>query len=551
MTSEAVGQLPVNGDSTSIRPPSSPNPIRNIEGAISASSPASAFTLLFPGGGRALAHDEVRTPPSYFPDLNLDQLVAAITATREPYDLVPFFYEHLEDVDTISYRQEVFKDLERSEVIETVCTFAQQMRDMRASFEQTKELRYQRQKEAWFVDTVDLYCRAVATLASGLDGVELSSRGLLELREYVNGYVAAPAFQAFEPDIATVRKGLAGVKYLIRIRGLRCTVSRYEGEADYGATVLSTFDRFKQGAVKDYRVGFRNPPELNHVEAKVLDLVALLYPAEFAVLAEFWTQHLDYFDSTIRRFEREVQFYLAILEHLRPLRAAGLSFCYPEMSRESKEVFAEETFDLALADKLVAEQRPVVCNDFFLTGQERILVISGPNQGGKTTFARMFGELHHLAGIGCPVPGRSARLYHFDQIFTQFEREEDLSNMTGKLEDDLVRIGEILAQATSDSVLVLNEIFASTTLHDALFLGRKVMERLIELDLLAVFVTFVDELASLAPSTVSMVSTVAADNPAERTFKVLRRPADGLAYALAVAEKYGLTYSTLKRRIAR
>jgi len=312
---------------------------------------------------------------------------------------------------------------------------------------------------------------------------------------------------------------------------------------------LRTFDRFKQGAVRDYRVEFPEPTEMNHVETNVLGLVAKLHPEPFAALDEYFARHQDFLDPTICRFDREVQFYVSYLEHMKRLEAAGLSFCYPQVTNRTKEVFATETFDLALATKLALEKVAIVANDFSLTGAERIFVVSGPNQGGKTTFARMFGQLHHLAGIGCPVPGQEARLYLYDQLFVQFKREEELDNMTGKLENDLLRLKDALSRATPESIVILNEIFACTTLQDSIFLGTKVMEELITLDVLAVFVSFVEELASIATSVVSMASTIVPENPAERTYKVIRKPADGLAYALAIAEKYRVTYDDLKRRV--
>jgi hypothetical protein len=471
-----------------------------------------------------------------------------MTAGREQYDLAPFFCTPLHEADAVRYRHEVLRDLEKREVLESVNGFAEKMRRMRQHLEQAQKLHYKLQKQAWFLDAAGIYCQAVRVLAEELAGRDVTSRGFGRFRRYLAGYAASEPFTSLAEETAALKDALARVRYAVRIHGPRVTVSRYEGEPDYGAEAGEAFAKFKQGAVKSYLVKRPEHAEMDHVEAQIASLVARLYPDEFGTLEGYCARHRDYLDPVIGRFDREVQFYLAYLELTGRYRSAGLPFCYPHVSASSKETAAEGTFDIALAGKLVPGGT-VTTNDFYLTGPERMLVVSGPNNGGKTTFARTFGQLHYLASLGLPVPGRSARLFLPDRIYTHFEREEDIETLRSKFEDELVRVREILGQATAGSVIVMNESFNSTTLNDALLVGTEVMRRILDLGCLGVYVTFVDEIASLSDATVSMVSQVVPGNPAERTFKVLRRRADGLAYAWAIAEKYGLTYERLLERI--
>jgi hypothetical protein len=491
---------------------------------------------------------ETAEQPAFFTDLNLDQVIDATAARKQDYNLKPFFYTHLRDVETIYYRHEVMRDMENDTLMATINALAEKMIIVRRYLGMVEKLDFHYHKKGWVLEAALLYCDAITDLASNLSQTNMKSRGFLAFREYVTNYVHSHAFQALQKEAQKVKNGLSNVKYCVIIQEGRLSVLKYEGETDYSVEVEGTFEKFKQGAVKDYRLDLYMGSGMNHLEAKILEFVALLYPKPFAALDQFCLHHSQFMDDTIRVFDREIQFYVAYLEFIANIKHKSVTFCYPQVGR-SGEVYNNDGFDLALANALSYSEKAVVCNDFYLNDPERIIVVSGPNQGGKTTFARTFGQLHYLASLGCPVPGREARLFLFDNIFAHFERQEDIRNLRGKLEDDLARIHDILTYITSDSILILNEIFASTTLQDAVFLSKEIMAKVMELDLLCVWVTFIDELSSLSEKTVSMVSTVVPDNPAMRTFKIIRKPADGLAFALSIAEKHRLTYKQIKERI--
>lgn len=137
----------------------------------------------------------------------------------------------------------------------------------------------------------------------------------------------------------------------------------------------------------------------------------------------------------------------------------------------------------------------------------------------------MLVDPHHLAALGCPVPGSRGRVFLPDRIPTCYERAENPAGLVSKLEEDLLRMREILDRATPDSLVVLNEIFTSTTFEDALALSRAVLSSLSRLDAQCLWVSFLGELSRLDPKAVSMVSTVADDG--SRTYRLVRRPPTG------------------------
>jgi DNA mismatch repair protein MutS len=485
--------------------------------------------------------------PDFFVDLNLDQVIKAITDPKKDYRLDSIFYTPLKNIDNVKYRQDVFRDLQDQKILSVIRTFSDKLEKMYRYLSGIERL-YKYQKERWLMDSVEIYCEAVQTLFNDLKNESPESDGITGLLNYVGTYINSDKFENLRNETSTMRTKLDAVRFTMIIRTGKIVVKEYGGEEDYSAEIKDAFEKFSESGSRMKKVRIPQFSGMNHVEAAVLDLVAKIYPETFQGLLDYHERNNDFIDFTIGKFQKEVQFYLAYIDHIAKLKDLGLQFCIPEISQANRNVSCYDGFDIGLAEKLSREKKVVVTNDFFLERDQRVIVVTGPNHGGKTTFARMFGQVHYLGSLGLPVPGTRSFLFLFDSIFTHFERSENLDNGRGKLEDDLVRIKAIIDRITSNSIIIINEMLSSTTLKDAVTIGKKIVSDILEIGCLCLYVTFLDELASLE-GTVSMVSTIVPDNPEERTYRIVKQPADGLAYAMALARKYRVTYDEIIRRI--
>ena len=130
--------------------------------------------------------------------------------------------------------------------------------------------------------------------------------------------------------------------------------------------------------------------------------------------------------------------------------------------------------------------------------------------------------------------------------------EEQLEALRAEacLSGELIRLNDIFNSANAESLIFLNEIFASTTNHDAYEMGMFMIDRISEINCMCIFATHVWTLATYGKGTVSLVAqTLETNGSVVSTYKVGRKDANNLAFGVSLAEKYKLTYREIKERI--
>lgn len=203
-------------------------------------------------------------------------------------------------------------------------------------------------------------------------------------------------------------------------------------------------------------------------------------------------QSADHMKGFFQLLRAELAFYLGCLNLRERLLAKGQPVCYPVPAAvRSDRLAARGLYDASLALTL---DGPVTGNDVAADGRA-LIMITGANSGGKSTFLRSVGQAQLMLQAGMFAPAQELSGSVTSGIFTHFKREEDATMERGKLDEELDRMSAITDWIAPGGMLLCNESFASTNEREGSQLAREIIRALTEAGIRIVFVTHMYDLA--------------------------------------------------------
>jgi hypothetical protein len=211
-----------------------------------------------------------------------------------------------------------------------------------------------------------------------------------------------------------------------------------------------------------------------------------------AHVANALAQATDHILAFFRTLQAEAGFYVACLNLAERLQERGVPIVLPTVAEPDElALHARGLRDASLA---LHAGSPVVGNDLDADGK-RLLVVTGANEGGKSTFLRSLGAAQLMLEAGMFVTAERFRGSVSSGVFTHFKREEDVSLRSGKLDEELRRMSEIAGAIRPHGLLLCNESFASTNEAEGSEIARQVVQALVEDRIRVAYVTHMYELA--------------------------------------------------------
>jgi DNA mismatch repair ATPase MutS len=392
----------------------------------------------------------------------------------------------LQDVQEVRYRQGILSDcIKNPEVIQELYGITLEA--------------IRRKRESWFGGYSRYYPSSI--LHSSVELLYSFTELLRQLRTIAEQQSRAFHSEGFSALFAMLRKELSEeylavvLQYLKELRLSRgALVSARLGEGNKGTDYVLRRPNQKQAWLKrvlskaplssSFRIADRDESGariLSELKGQGLNQVA-------NALAQS-AEHVVSFFTMLRT---ELAFYIGCLNLHEALAQRGQTVCLPEPVEKGERVHSfRGLYDPSLALTMDAK---VIGSDVDVEEKE-LAFITGANQGGKSTFLRSIGIAQVMMQCGMFVPAKSLRANLCSGLFTHYARKEDPTMSSGKFDEELGRMSEIVDHVRQDSLILFNESFSATNEREGSEIARQVVAALLDKRVKVFFVTHMYELA--------------------------------------------------------
>lgn len=526
-------------------------------------------------------------------DLKLDKLIKTIT--KDPNEFV-FFRNILTsiccDEETIRYRQEIYEDIRRSD-------------ELRAFFKEYIKrldyLKYISKKTSVFEDIaiwklitmlkeLETYTNCVIDLKEALEKAEIKSSGLLNLKNLVSEISYAEEFESLKKDLRLLSGDFSRIKSItvgINLDGflnpeeatiLSVNTNRFKN--NYNLSSL-TGGKGDSDCIKDDRLHIKNHT-LNTLNSNSF-IARLINPfakseIENAVIDNTKREVEDFLKPVIRDLMRllnnyinskgyflvelipEFIYYLKWIDFFMEIEKV-MPICMPAIVKPiERKIEVRDIYNIHLAlhqiDMGKNPSTDIVLNHIAFNEKGRVLILTGPNMGGKTVITEAVGLVELLFQAGLPVTASYAAISPVDCIYTHFPVEENRTQDLGRLGEECKRLSQILREASGNSLILLNESLASTSFTEGMYIAEEVLSYMRYKGLRALYNTHMHELAEGVERLNKeiqggslIISLITGMHEGKRSYKIKEAEPALKSYALDISKKYGISFTQLTSEI--
>ncbi len=550
-----------------------------------------AIDLLYPGEEKRKAaakrKAEIENLPTEFEnDLMLSALAEQLMPHNQ-YKMVALLSELSTDAEVIRYRQEILQDLLD---IPQVSATLQKVINTMITNDKTGIYKLSTPDSFTVLDSAVKAFEAYVECTEMLHrlylskGQEVKSEGIKRLFMFFEEKYNGKHFNKLKKETEELRDALTG-----KIRSATVAINFDENLTPVSFGLLGYSDKLfeGQGTVFDRIISLGAKNKDNKVmkdlhqrfdEKQQPDAVTpqlLIDRAIFKELDSATSKYVKAVDSVMEEYraigfeeicniDYQLQFYMGAVDMIENVRSKGLNMCRPEIlpmenrTAEIRGLFDPIYFREANAYNLKnADKKSVITNDIAFDDEAGFYVLTGANNGGKTTFIRAVGICQIMAQAGLYVPAEYAKLSLVDCVYTHFPKEEQVGIDTSRFTTEIKEFKAISECISKYSLLLMNESIQSTTPSECVDIASQLMRIFCIMGVHGVFATHLNELASTAEKinsepdirtkAQSIVVTVNTET-GERQYKIKKGLPTATSFAGTIFKKYGLDIEKLERK---